>query len=288
MSRQSLQPDRRDPLERLYSSALQLYPAAFREAYAEAMRQTFRDAMSDRTLPRQKLIPLVVRDLFVSLSKEHFAMMRTSLFRPALIFNALVLAGISTILAQALYTIPQQVLRLGLDDPQVQLADDLAVRLELGEAPTAAVPASSIDMARSLAPFVIAYDDQGHPLASQAMLNGATPAPPSGVFAYVRQHGQERVSWQPILGHAQDQDRITAQTGTRKMQGVRIAAVIQRVNGPHSGFVLAGRNMREVEAREHQVAQMAGLAWLAMLGLIVIGSVAFAWYTQPRSATQSV
>lgn len=273
-------------LERLYTRALGLYPHQFRDTYAEAMRRSFCDAMDDRTLPRRKLVSLLVIDLFFSLLKEHFAMMRISLFRPALIFNALVLAGISTILAQALYTIPQQVLRLGLDDPQIQLADDLATRLEQGESPTAAVSANSIDMARSLAPFVIAYDDEGRPLASQALLNGATPAPPSGVFAYVRQHGQDRVSWQPVLGNAQE-DRITAQTGARKMQGVRIAAVVQRVYGPHPGFVLAGRNMREVEAREHQVAQMAGLAWLAMLGLIVAGSLAFAWYTQPRSATQS-
>lgn len=256
-------------LERMYSTALRLYPAHFRAAYAETMRQAFRDALRDRTLSRRLLIPLIVRDLIISLLKEHLAMMSESLARPALVFNALVLAGISTVLALALYAIPQQVLRQGLNDPQIQLADDLAARLEQGAAPADAVPAGSVDMARSLAPFVIVYDDQGRPLASQALLNGAIPAPPQGVFDYVRQHGQERVSWQPVLGN---------------LRGVRIASIVQRVNGAHPGFVLAGRNMREVEAREDQVAHMAGLAWLGMLGLIALGTVAFAWTTRAKTA----
>jgi hypothetical protein len=42
--------------------------------------------------------------------------------------------------------------------------------------------------------------------------------------------------------------------------------------------------MREVEAREQQVEQMAGLAWIAMLGLILLGTVTFGWYTRQRSA----
>ena len=89
------------------------------------------------------------------------------------------------------------------------------------------------------------------------------------MFDYVRQHGQERVSWQPVLGN---------------LRGVRIASVVQRVNGAQPGFVLAGRNMREVEAREDQVAHMAGLAWLGMLGLIALGTLAFAWTTRAKTA----
>jgi hypothetical protein len=258
-----------DRLERLYALATRLYPTPFREAYAPAMRQAFRDALRDDTQSHHTLIPLVLRDLAVSLTKEHLSMLRDTFSRPALLFNALVLAGISTVLALALYSIPQQVLRQGLNDPQLQLAGDLAARLEQGVPPQEAVPTGQVDMARSLSPFVIVYDDQGRPLASQAQLNGQTPAPPRGVFDNVRQHGEERVSWQPVLGTA---------------GGVRIAAVVQRVNGAHPGFVLAGRNMREVEARIDQVEHMAGLAWLAMLGLIVAGAVAFGWIARQKAA----
>ena len=197
-------------------------------------------------------------------------MVRDSFTRPALLFNALVLAGIATGVGLALYAIPQQVLRNGLNDPQIQMAGDLEARLEQGVSPAEAVSAGSVDMARSLAPFVIVYDEQGHPVASQAHLNGSIPAPPSGVFDYVRQHGEERVSWQPILGSE---------------HGVRIAAVVQRVGGPHPGFVLAGRNMREVEARESQVLYMAGLTWLGMLGLIFVGTIAFGVYTRRGTGT---
>jgi hypothetical protein len=256
-------------LERIYAQALRLYPARFRAAHGAAMRQTFRDALRDRSLSRRALIPLVLRDLLTSLAKEHLAMLRDTFLRPALLFNAVVLAAISTVLALALYSIPQQVLRQGANDPQIQLAGDLAARLEQGVAPAEAVPAGSVDIARSLSPFVIAYDDQGQPLGSNAQLNGQTPTPPKGVFEYTRIHGEERISWQPVLG---------------REHGVRIAAVIERVNGPQPGFVLAGRNMREVEAREQQVEQMAGLAWIAMLGLIFLGTVAFGWTTRQKPA----
>lgn len=256
-----------DQIERIYARALRLYPSAFSETYAAAMRQTLRDALRDETFPRRKLIPLILRDLITSLTKEHMDMLRTSLTRPALIFNALILAGIATGVALALYAIPQHLLRSGLNDPQIQLAGDTAARIEQGVAPAEAVPASpQIDMARSLSPFVIVYDEQGHPVASQGLLNGSIPTPPPGVFENVLKNGEERLSWQPVHGSV----------------GVRIATVIQRVNGPHPGYVLAGRNMREVEARIGDVQTMAGVTWLGMLGLILIGSITFAIYTRPN------
>jgi len=258
-----------DRLDRLYALALCLYPTPFRQGYELAMRQAFRDALQDRALSRRTLVPLVLRDLVTSLAKEHLAMLRDTFARPALVFNAVVLTALATGLALALYAIPQQVLRQGANDPQIQLADDLAARLEQGIAPAEAVPAGSVDIARSLSSFVIAYDDQGRPLASQAQLNGTAPAPPKGVFDYVRQHGEERLSWQPAIGNG---------------RSVRIAAVVQRVGGLHPGFVLAGRNMREVEAREEQVEQMAGLTWIGMLAVILVGTAAFGWYTRPKTA----
>ena len=256
-------------LERFYALAIRLYPAPFRVTHGASMRQTFRDALGDRTFSRRELITLVLRDLITSLAKEHLAMLRDTFSRPALLFNALILTGLATGLAFALYSIPQQVLRQGANDPQIAMAGDLVVRLEQGVAPADAVPAGSVDLSRSLTPFLIAYDDQGRPLASQAQLNGKIPTPPSGVFDNVRQHGEARISWQPVLGSE---------------HGVRVAAVIQRVNGEHPGFVLAGRNMREVEAREEQVEHMAGLTWIGMLGVILLGTAVFGWYTRPKTA----
>ena len=199
-------------------------------------------------------------------------MLRDSVVRPALVFNALVLAGIATGIAIALYAIPQHVLRSGLNDPQIQMATDLAARLDqVGVldglrqgALTASGSAADLDMARSLSPFLIVYNDAGQPLGSSAQLDGQTPTPPAGVFDNVRSHGEERVTWQP-------------------RRGVRIAAVIERLNGTQPGFVLAGRNMREVESRIGDVKTMAGMTWLGMLTLIVIGTVGFGIYSRPRT-----
>ena len=237
----------------------------FGAEYGEAMAQTFRDALGDPEWKRGALLRTTAWDLVISLAKEWTAMMRTSLTRPALVFNALVLAGIATVLALFLYAIPQQVLRESLNDPQIQMATDLAASLEAGTALPDAVHEKQVDMARSLDPFAIVYDDAGRPLEATGMLDGKTPVPPGGVFDYVRKHRQDRVSWQP-------------------RPGVRIAAVVQRVTGAQAGFVLAGRNMREVEAREEHVGRLAGLAWLAMLGLIAAGTLGFAWYTGRRAA----
>lgn len=263
-------------MEQLYGIALRLYPAAFRDAYAPTMKQAFRDALRDPGLSRRSLSRLMIRDLVTSLMKEHMTMLRDSLARPALVFNALVLAGIATGVALALYAIPQHVLRSGLNDPQIQMAGDLAVVLDRygvndglqQGALLHSAPGGNVDMARSLSPFFIVFNDAGEALGSNAQLEGQTPVPPSGIFDYVRQHGEERVTWQP-------------------RRGVRIAAVVVRVQGPQPGFVLAGRNMREVESRIADVKTMAGLTWLGMLGLIAIGAIAFAIYARPRHSMPS-
>ena len=214
----------------------------------------------------------IFRDLLISLAKEHLSMLRDSFTRPALVFNALGCWRAFQLCWRSPFTLFRNTYCARVST--IRRSNWQAIQLRvwnkarhLLEADTGCFDRHGSP--RSPAPFVIAYDDQGHPLASQAQLNGATPAPPSGVFEFVRQHGEERVSWQPIRGAE---------------NGVRIAAVVQRVNGAHPGFVLAGRNMREVETRIGQVQNMAGLTWLAMLGLILVGAVAVGWSIQPKSA----
>jgi hypothetical protein len=229
------------------------------------MSQAFCDALGDPSLDHNTLLRLALNDLFISLIKEHLAMQKDTFTRPAVVFNAVVLSGIATVLALALYGIPQSVLRSGANDPQVQLAGDLAAHLQEGVPIAEAMPHASIDLARSLSPFLIAYDKDGRPLASQATLDGATPVLPRGVFDYVGRHGEDRITWQP-------------------RPHLRIAAIVERVDGGQGGYVVAGRSMREVENRIDNVQKMAGLAWLGMLGLILAGTVAFGWYTRRNAA----
>ena len=261
-----------DRIERLYAFALRLYPKRFRDAYGSTMLQAFSDARADGSLSGRALARLILIDLVTSAAKEHLAMLREVFGRPALLFNAIVLAGISTILGLALYEIPLQVLRLGANDPQIEMASNLAVYLNqygvsdgLNQGALTVRGGGIVDMAKSLSPFLIVYDDEGRALGSTGQLDGQTPAPPKGVFDYVRSHGEERVSWQP-------------------RHDVRIAAVVERVGGAQPGFVVAGRSLREVEVREAQVEHMAGLAWIGMLGLILFGTAAFGWFTRPTTA----
>ncbi|HLC44577.1 MAG: hypothetical protein A2722_00865 [Candidatus Doudnabacteria bacterium RIFCSPHIGHO2_01_FULL_50_11] len=103
------------------------------------------------------------------------------------------------------------------------------------------------------------YDDSGVPIASSGHLDGALPRLPQGVLDYARAHGENRVTWQPLTG-------------------VRVAAVVTRYSGQASGFVLAGRSLREVEAREGQLAMFSLAAWAGSLVLTLI----FSWVLSLR------
>ncbi|MCX6031316.1 MAG: hypothetical protein NT169_18710 [Chloroflexi bacterium] len=158
----------------------------------------------------------------------------------------LVSAVIVTCLAGLVYVVGQQLLRQTANDPQIQMAEDAGRALAGGQSLQAIVPANKIEIDKSLAPFLIAFDGSGQPVASSVTLDGQTPQVPAGVFAYTRQHGQDRLTWQP-------------------RPGVRIAAVVVYYVGSQPGFVLAGRSLREVEQRENNVLALAAAGGLATL-----------------------
>jgi hypothetical protein len=156
------------------------------------------------------------------------------------------IAFCATALAGLVYVAVQQSYRQGANDPQIQMAEDAAAQIEAGQQPGTVVGSSTVDMARSLAPYLIVYDEAGHVQAASVQLNGQVPSIPAGVLAAARQSGENRLSWQP-------------------QEGVRSAAVVTYFGGSHPGFVLAGRSLREVEDRESQLTQMVGLAWVVGL-----------------------
>lgn len=159
-----------------------------------------------------------------------------------------------TVIFGTIYTVGQQVLRMDANDPQIQLVEDIAVQLNNGANAEAFTNATQIDIAKSLSPFVIIYDKSGKVLASSAELDGKTPELPRGV-----------------LNHATPQNRVTWQPNDT----VRIASVIQSDN---DGYVLAGRNMREVERREGNILILVGLGW----GVVEIGIAGFGLYVSEK------
>jgi hypothetical protein len=156
------------------------------------------------------------------------------------------MAAIVTGLSGLLYAAVQQDLRQSANDPQIQMAEDTAAKLADGQQVQNVVPSEKVDIANSLAPYIIIFDATGKPIASSVQLNGQTPTIPSGVFDYVRQNGEDRITWQP-------------------QSGVRSAIVVTQFKGPNSGFVLAGRSLREVEIREDDIMHLILLGWIAIL-----------------------
>ncbi len=164
------------------------------------------------------------------------------------------LAAVITAMCGLAYLLVQQAGRQGANDPQIQLAEDAAVALAQGAAAESLLP-TQIDVGKSLAPFVIVYDDAGQVVAGSGLLHGEVPAVPAGVLEYTRWRGQDRITWQPE-------------------RGVRIAAVVVRSEGTNPGFVLAGRSLREVEVRATSMELIAGAAWAATLASSLVVVVA--------------
>jgi hypothetical protein len=159
-----------------------------------------------------------------------------------IIKKCLPLAIVAAGLCGLVFLIAQQSLRMGANDPQIQMAEDAAGSLNAGASAQTVIPSAKVEMADSLAPFMIVFDDSGKVLASSATLHGEVPTYPPGVLDYTRQKGQDRVTWQPETG-------------------VRMATVVVRYE---HGFVMAGRSLREVEKRADQMEQLCGLAWLVI------------------------
>jgi hypothetical protein len=178
--------------------------------------------------------------------------------RPAIVFKYwLPVAFAVTFTCFVAYLVAQQVMRYMASDPQIQIAEDLAAApeqgrnsgdttLNCGNSKLCPRNSDTVDMAHSVAPFVILYDEQGQPVASAARLDGGVPTPPHGVFDFTRDRGEDRVTWQP-------------------RPGVRIAAVIVHHGGTQPGFVLAGRSLRDSERRTSRLGVLLLALWVVTL-----------------------
>ncbi|HVZ67049.1 MAG TPA: hypothetical protein VG917_02200, partial [Patescibacteria group bacterium] len=142
---------------------------------------------------------------------------------------AVAISGLTLVILGA----TQQLLRLGANDPQLQMSRDYATNMASHAFTNASLfqGPEKTNIATALAPFMIFYDSKGKIIVSTGELNGKNPVIPPGVLDYAKQHNGETLTWQPE-------------------PGVRIATVITPYSSSNSaGFVLAGRNMREVESR---------------------------------------
>lgn len=182
------------------------------------------------------------------------AILRSAVIRrAAAIF--LPVAVLATALAGLVYVEVQQDLRGGANDPQYQLAEDAAARLDAGATPGSVLDAANpVDLGAGLGAFVIVFDSNHRVIATNATLDGGSPAPPQAVLDSARPGSPSAVTWQP-------------------RDGVRIAAVTVAWKG---GFVLAGRSLRRVEQQESTAELIAGAAWASTMIALLLASLAAA------------
>jgi hypothetical protein len=168
-------------------------------------------------------------------------------------------AVVATVLAGTSYAITQHVIRSSADDAPRALSTGAAYSLSRGAAPAAVASGGPVDLGIGLGPFLIVYGADGRVTASTARLEGVTPVVPVGVLAEARQHGSDRITWQP-------------------RDGVREAVVAIPWQSPDDhGVVVAGASLRPAEERATQVLLIVLAGWLAaMIGSAVMAAGA-AW-----------
>ncbi len=144
------------------------------------------------------------------------------------------------------FLIIQQTVRLAANELVVQIAHDVSDALGEGAPYTAFNTPRPVNIAHSLSPFAILFDQDGKMLTGSGVLDNEVPRPPKGVFDYVKLHHEERVTWSP-------------------KPGVRIALVGVYHTGVNPGFVFAGRSLSETENRIHILLLLTLLCWLTTL-----------------------
>ncbi|HUX84996.1 MAG TPA: hypothetical protein VMV20_07160 [Chitinophagaceae bacterium] len=163
-------------------------------------------------------------------------------------FLAMALVSIFFLL---LYTTVQQTYRMQANDPQIQVAGDIAHRIGTGSPlPPGLVP-DSIDLDQESGLFLEIYDGGYQPVSSTATLDGRIPVIPPGVLLNTRNRGEEQISWEP-------------------RRGVRLATDVRFTGNSRTPFVVVGRSLRDTEDRIANLGWMVLLGWLFSLSLIVI------------------
>lgn len=171
---------------------------------------------------------------------------------PAVFQSFLPFAVAITLLSGLIYASAQQVYRQSANDPQIQIAEDTAKSLSNGANINPQAFDNKVDISKSLSSFVILYDDKNKPVASTAVLDGKMPSLPAGVLKTAKANGQNILTWEP-------------------KPGVRQAIVVVPFkNGATSGFVLAGKSLRQTEIRIERLTQMIALGWILTLSLTFI------------------
>lgn len=159
----------------------------------------------------------------------------------------LVIVGVATILLIAIYALTLISTRLAANDQPIAQAQAVKNQLENGEQPSDAIPAVKTDLRKDYSVFVTVTDSSEHVLATSATLDSQPSLPPAGTFAYTKDHGSDRFTWQP-------------------KDGVRLATYILRYGtAPNDGFIITGQSLKQADDRIRIYTWLTFAAWLAVI-----------------------
>lgn len=162
----------------------------------------------------------------------------------------------------SIYVVTQQNIRQSANDLPTVMAKDAvdAIKHSLSSESDfwTLVPTKNIELSRSISPFLYITKSDGaknNSDISNASLDEKTLSFPLGIFSYAKDHGVDKVTWQP-------------------KNGVREAIVVMPYsfsNGVTSfdGFVIAGQSLTEYENRIEKI----GKTCLVLLLLGTIGNI---------------
>ncbi len=157
-----------------------------------------------------------------------------------------IIALVSTLLCGGIFMMTQKILRQDANDPQIQLAYDIAYQISHGAEVANFINGNKIEVTKSLSSFVILYDNSFQRIGSNALLNGHEFNIPAGVLKYTAENGEDRVTWQP-------------------QSQIRLATEVLRIDGNKPGFIVVGRSLREVENRVNTLLVKVFCGWLVIL-----------------------
>src|ERR1035437_11201594 len=85
------------------------------------------------------------------------------------------LAIVTTGLCALIFLVIQQDLRIGANDPQIQITEDVARQIETGQNPVDFIPPIKVEISKSLANYIMIFDEKGKLIDSSAVLDGKDP-----------------------------------------------------------------------------------------------------------------
>jgi hypothetical protein len=172
------------------------------------------------------------------------------------IFKIVIVFIFVTLFSVMVYGVTQQTLRMNANAVPAALAMDAIFKLENGVAPKSVILPPTVELSKSISPFVMIFDSNGKVLVSSALLNGKVPTIPSGIFDFVNAKGEDRVTWQPEAG-------------------VLEALVVDRYSvGSVSGYVAAGTSLKESEATIDKIGKDIFIGWV-IINVFSVISLAF-------------